>query len=61
MKNIHNTLLRIIRDNCGQDIVEYALLVGLIGTTAVATLPGLVGNLSILYSRLGSVAVVAAQ
>ncbi len=54
-------LLRIARDNRGQDLVEYALLAGFIAVAAGALLPGISTSISTIFSRMASVLSNAAQ
>jgi Flp pilus assembly pilin Flp len=42
--------LRFVRDTSGQDLVEYALLVALVGVVAAASIPTLETALSTAYS-----------
>jgi pilus assembly protein Flp/PilA len=55
MDGLWLTLLRVFRDERGQDMVEYALLAGFIAVAAGALLPPVADNLSIIFSRVGSV------
>jgi pilus assembly protein Flp/PilA len=49
-----NALLRFIRDESGQDLIEYALLAALIGLGAVAAMSGLATNIATSFNTLGS-------
>ncbi len=44
--------LAIWRDTRGQDLVEYALLAGLVAVAAVLFVPGMSESMSQIYSRL---------
>ena len=55
MDRLWLTLLRVIRDERGQDMVEYALLAGFIAVAAGALLPPISDSISIIFSRMGSV------
>ena len=61
MKRLWLTLLAVVRDERGQDMVEYALLAGFIAVAAGAVLPPVADNLSIIFSRIGSVVEQGAQ
>ncbi len=52
--------LEICKDTVGQDLVEYALLGGLLAVGAGVILPGVSDNVNLLLSRVGSVLTVAA-
>lgn len=52
---------RFLRDQCGQDMVEYALLAGFVAVSAGAVLPGVAGSLGEIYSKVQSVASEAAD
>jgi pilus assembly protein Flp/PilA len=61
MNKLYAILLKIARDERGQDMVEYALLAGFIAVAAGAILPGISDNISIIFSRMGSVVAAAAS
>jgi Flp pilus assembly pilin Flp len=61
MDRLWLTLLRVIRDERGQDMVEYALLAGFIAVAAGAVLPPISEGISVIFSRMGSVVAVAAS
>ena len=61
MDRLWLTLLRMTRDERGQDMVEYALLAGFIAVAAGALLPPISDSISIIFSRMGSVVETAAQ
>lgn|GEM_PF-186663 len=46
-------LKKFIQDEEGQDLVEYALLLGFIALAAIAALTTLETNISTLYSKVG--------
>lgn len=60
MKKLQRLAIRLIHDNRGQDMVEYALLAGFIAVTAGALLPPVAVNISTIFSRMGSALVAAA-
>jgi pilus assembly protein Flp/PilA len=48
-------VLRTLRsDESGQDLIEYALVAGLIGLGAVAAMSTLAGNIATTFSSVGS-------
>lgn len=61
MSNLQHLLARLIRNNKGQDMVEYALLAGFIAVAAGALLPNISGSISTIFSRLVSYLVIAAS
>jgi pilus assembly protein Flp/PilA len=42
------------QDTEGQDLVEYALMVGMVAVAAVAPMPSLTSTLSTVFSKIGS-------
>jgi pilus assembly protein Flp/PilA len=52
--------LWIWRDTSGQDMVEYALLAGFITVAVAATFPPVINELSVIFSKLGSLTSQAA-
>ena len=56
MKRIKECFLkfRLWQDTRGQDLVEYALMVGMVAVAAVAAMPALTGTLSTVFSKIGS-------
>ena len=54
MKKLFNLILKLGRDQRSQDMVEYALLAGFIAVAAGALLPGVSDNISIIFSKMGS-------
>ncbi len=44
----------LIRDESGQDLIEYALLVGLLAMGATASISTLAGSFSTAFSKIGS-------
>jgi pilus assembly protein Flp/PilA len=52
--------LRIWKDARGQDLIEYALMAGLIAMVAVAILPSVAAKLSQIFSRVSAPASTAA-
>ncbi len=54
------TRLALWRDTQGQDIIEYALMVGFIGVAAGAIMPGVSASISTIFRKISSVMVNAA-
>ena len=61
MNRIFASLVSLVHDERGQDMVEYALLAGFIAVAAAAALPAISDNISIIFSRMGSVVQEAAS
>jgi pilus assembly protein Flp/PilA len=51
MKNLFN---RFVREDQGQDLIEYALLAGFIALTSVAAITAVGTNLNILWGKVSS-------
>ena len=60
MSNLQHLLARLIRNNKGQDMVEYALLAGFIAVAAGALFPDISGSISTIFTRLDSYLAIAA-
>lgn len=54
MKKLFNLILKLGRDQRSQDMVEYALVAGFIAVAGGAILPGISDNISIIFSKMGS-------
>lgn len=57
MKKLNNLLwkLRIYKDTRGQDLIEYALMVGFIAVAAGAVIPGVVTSIRSIFERISGV------
>ncbi len=55
MDKLYSLILKLARDERGQDLVEYALLAGFIAVAAGAILPPIANNISIIFSKMASV------
>jgi pilus assembly protein Flp/PilA len=55
MDRLYTLTAKIIREERGQDLVEYALLAGFIAVAAGALLPGISTSISTIFSRMASV------
>ena len=51
--------IKALRDTRGQDLIEYALMAGFVAVAAGATMPGVADSISTIFSKVGSVLVVA--
>jgi pilus assembly protein Flp/PilA len=54
MKNYREALMHLLRDDSGQDLIEYALVAGLIGLGAVTALTGLSTIIGSAFSAIGT-------
>ena len=54
MNKLYSLIPRLVKDERGQDMVEYALLAGFIAVAAGAILPGISNNISIIFSKMAS-------
>ena len=61
MTELYTFVFKLAHDESGQDMVEYALLAGFIAVAAGAVFPPISDNLSIIFSRMGSVVAEAAS
>ena len=60
MSKLYGSLLRLVRDERGQDMVEYALLAGFIAVAAGALLPPISEHISVIFSKMASIVANAA-
>ena len=61
MTKIRQLVIRLVRDEKGQDMVEYALLAGFIAVAAGALLPGISDDIGTIFSNMASVVALAAS
>ena len=54
MNNIKRVLSHLVRDESGQDLIEYALVAALIALGATAAMTTLAGSISTAFSTVGS-------
>jgi pilus assembly protein Flp/PilA len=54
MKTSINLLTNFLKDDSGQDLIEYALVAGLIGLGAVVAMTGLAGKIGTAFNTVGS-------
>jgi Flp pilus assembly pilin Flp len=57
MKKLNSLIwkLRIMKDTRGQDLIEYALMVGFIAVAAGAVIPGVVTSIRSIFERISEV------
>ncbi len=55
MKTLGKTVRAFWKEEQGQDMVEYALMAGLVAVAAVAAAPSLSSTVSNVFSRIGSI------
>ncbi len=60
MTKLYIFLTNLVKDEQGQDMVEYALLAGFIAVAAGAVLPGISSSISQIFSKMASVTAAAA-
>ena len=53
-KKIKNAFVAFMNDESGQDLIEYALVAGLIGLGAVAAMTGLSGKIGNAFNAVGN-------
>jgi pilus assembly protein Flp/PilA len=56
MKHI---LINLLKDDRGQDLIEYALMAGFVAVAAGAIMPGVSSNISQIFSKVQSVMTAA--
>jgi len=63
MKKLNSLIwkLRIMKDTRGQDLIEYALMVGFIAVAAGAVIPGVVTSIRSIFERISGVLVNSAS
>ena len=54
MKDARHVFASLVRDESGQDLIEYALVAGLIGLGAVAVMSGFSGTVGNVFSTVGN-------
>ena len=54
MKNIKRLFFTFVKDESGQDLIEYALVAGLIGLGAVVAMTGLSGKIASAFNSVGN-------
>ncbi len=63
MKKLNTLIwkLRLMRDTRGQDLIEYALMVGFIAVAAGAVIPGVVTSIRSIFEKISGVLVNSAS
>ena len=51
---------RFWADRRGQDLVEYAIAIGLVAVAAVAAMPSLTNSVTLIFSKIASIVASAA-
>ena len=54
MKNAIRVLVALARNESGQDLIEYALVAGLLGVGAVAVMSGFSGTIGNIFGSVGN-------
>ncbi len=54
MNNLRRIFTNVMRDESGQDLIEYALVAALIALGATAAMTALAGSISTAFSSVGS-------
>ncbi|MFT4111389.1 Flp family type IVb pilin [Silvibacterium sp.] len=52
MKNIKAIVNRLIADESGQDLIEYALVAGFVATAAVTAFTGLATDIAAVFTKI---------
>jgi pilus assembly protein Flp/PilA len=52
--NIKNLFTQILKEEKGQDLIEYALMAGFVAVAAGAIMPGVSQNISQIFSKIAS-------
>ena len=60
MTRITLSLMRVLRDTRGQDLIEYALMAGFVAVAAGAIMPGVAESISTIFSKVASTMSLAA-
>ena len=63
MKKLNTLIwkLRLMKDTRGQDLIEYALMVGFIAVAAGAVIPGVVTSIRNIFEKISGVLVNSAN
>ncbi|MGA2898079.1 MAG: Flp family type IVb pilin [Acidobacteriaceae bacterium] len=54
MKDVKRLLKRLVKEDSGQDLIEYALVAALVGLGSVAAISGLDNSLKNSFNAIGS-------
>ena len=63
MNRIHRAIIwtQLLRDERGQDLIEYALMAGFVAVAAGAIMPNVASSISTIFSQVSSVLTAAAS
>lgn len=54
MTNLKSIFIRLVKEESGQDLIEYALVAALIALGSIGALTSVSGDISTLFSKVGS-------
>jgi pilus assembly protein Flp/PilA len=54
MNNLKGLLIRLVKEDSGQDLIEYALIAALIALGATAAMSTLAGDISTAFTNVGT-------
>jgi len=54
MKKIYNLVVKLGRDERGQDLIEYALMAGFVAVAAGAIMPNVSTQITAIFSKISS-------
>ena len=54
MKNVKQLLMKLVAEDSGQDLIEYALVAALVGHGAVSSISSLAGSIENTFNGVGS-------
>lgn len=54
MKNYREALKNLLKDDSGQDLIEYALVAGLISLAAATLLPGIGSSINSVFNNIST-------
>jgi pilus assembly protein Flp/PilA len=54
MNHLHKLIMQLLHDESGQDLIEYALVAGLIGLAATTTMRGLATTIATALGNIGT-------
>lgn len=54
MNTLKQIVVNIVKDESGQDLIEYALIAGILGLGAVASMKTLAGSISTALGSIGT-------
>jgi pilus assembly protein Flp/PilA len=54
MKNVKQLFVNMVKEDSGQDLIEYALVAALVGLGAVAAMKGLSNSIGTTFNGIGT-------